>query len=950
MIVSKAPSLRFFLPIACLAALVAVTLSYTGMFWRWDNVIYDWSLRYQSIPKATDILIVAVDERSLAALGRWPWVRSVHAKLIDHLSKAGTAAVAVNLMFSEPSSKKQEDLAFASAIQNNGHVVLPVISEAVRLGGPLKETLPLPELTAAAAALGHVDVEFDPDGIARSTFLKAGLGDPHWPSLATALFKVSKQEDVVLAAHRNRAKTLTSQHKWVRDYHVLIPYSGPPGTIPRVSYVDVLQGHVSDHLLRNQVVIVGVTATGLWDAIPTPVSGSSVPMPAVEVMANIFSGIKHGYLVTPMSPYWQAIVALVLVLLPVFFYFRVHPVATFGVALLAVLLPMVVTYVLLRHYYLWWPPVGAMSGGVLAFICWTWYRFEVARRNLQEGKLQAEATLNSIGDAVITTDDKHCIKYMNPAGEKLTGWDLGQALGRSVQDVLRLISEDGRTIPQEIYQRFLKEQKSNDQTGALNLVSLGGKEYGVTVRAEPIQNSSGKVSGAVFAVCDVTNARRLERKIFYQASHDPLTNLPNRILLQDRLKTAILRARRSDKNISVLFLDLDRFKMINDSYGHSFGDLLLKNVAEQLNQSLRAQDTISRIGGDEFVIILEDLNDEIDVANMARQLMEVIAKPLNINGHEIVTSGSVGVSFFPKDGGDAEVLLKNADAAMHRAKESGRNTIEFFSEELKLRVSRHIELEHGLRRAFSNGELHLHYQPMVGLRTGKITGVEALLRWHNSAYGEVQASEFIPIAEEIGLIVPIGEWVLETACRQITTWDGSGLGGLRVAVNLSPRQLIQHSIPRTIKKILADTCLDPSRLELEITESVMIDQEHKYSEILSEIKSLGVHLVIDDFGTGYSSLSYIRRFPIDRLKIDKSFISDIGNGGQGTVIVKAVIAMAGSLGLGVVAEGLESQAQLEFLQGCNCEEGQGFYLCPPMRPEMLARQINHNGGLISDWT
>jgi len=436
---------------------------------------------------------------------------------------------------------------------------------------------------------------------------------------------------------------------------------------------------------------------------------------------------------------------------------------------------------------------------------------------------------------------------------------------------------------------------------------------------------------------EVAERRLADQRVVHMAHHDALTGLPNRTLFADRVAQAIARAHRRDGRIAVLFLDLDRFKNVNDSLGHAIGDLLLTAVAERLTNCLREEDTAARLGGDEFIISLPDVSDAGEAARIAARILGELAKPFKITGHQLHADGSIGIALYPADGGNAETLMRNADTAMYHAKESGRANYQFFSAQMTERVSRRLSTETDLRRALERGEFFLHYQPLIDLGAGRISGAEALLRWPHTEQRCMSPAEFIPIAEDTGLIIPLGEWVLLEACSQAQAWQAQ-CPGLRISVNLSARQFRQKDLIGMIERVLGETGLAPALLELELTESMLMHHAEETIGILKRLDEMGVHLAIDDFGTGYSSLSYLKRFPIHSLKIDRSFVRDISSDPDDAAIVTAIVAMARSLNLSVTAEGVETEEQAAFLRSLACHQAQGYHFGHPMpSAEFLAR-------------
>ena len=470
---------------------------------------------------------------------------------------------------------------------------------------------------------------------------------------------------------------------------------------------------------------------------------------------------------------------------------------------------------------------------------------------------------------------------------------------------------------------------NDDQTLALNAVKAGAQDFLVKGRI----NSDLLVRAMRYSI----ERKRYQEEIEHQANYDSLTGLANRQLLNDRLRQSVF-AQRHERSIAVVFIDLDHFKLVNDSLGHNVGDQLLKLIADRLLLTVRSGDTVARLGGDEFVLILNDQTREQVVFHAVQRMIDVVNEPIEVNGRELNVTCSAGVSLYPQDGPDVDTLLKNADTAMYRAKALGRNNFQFFTAGMNQLVRDRLTLEHTLRRALERNELLLHYQPRVNLRTGTVCALEALVRWNHPEWGLTQPERFIPLAEETGLIVPIGKWVLRHACQQMGEWRKAGLA-VSVSVNLSTRQFWTGDLVATVANILNETGVEPTNLELELTEGMIIRDAEKVIATLHGLKSIGVGLSIDDFGTGYSSLSYLRRLPVDAVKIDKTFVTDIDAGGfDSGVLARAIISLGHALNLQVVAEGVETKTQLDFLAAHECDEVQGYYFGEPTSPSDLAWQ------------
>jgi diguanylate cyclase (GGDEF)-like protein/PAS domain S-box-containing protein len=549
---------------------------------------------------------------------------------------------------------------------------------------------------------------------------------------------------------------------------------------------------------------------------------------------------------------------------------------------------------------------------------------------------RAEVTLHSIGDAVLSTDVAGRVTYVNAAAERLTGWTSAEGLGRPLLEVLHIVDATTRIAAEDPASKAMRLEAAIDLGGNCLLIRKDGTHALVEDSAAPIHDRHGRVTGAVIVFRDVSAERALTLKMAHLARFDVLTGLPNRTLFQDRITQAIALARRKGTRIAALFVDLDRFKHVNDSLGHAVGDALLQSVTARLIACVRASDTVSRRGGDEFVVLLPDLEEADPAAIVADNIIAAISEPHELLQHVLHVTASIGISIYPDDALDPEVLIGAADTAMYHAKQSGRGNAQFFTPEMNARSVARRSLESSIRKALRRQEFVLHYQPKVSLTTSAIVGVEALVRWQHPTRGLVAPAEFVSLAEECGLILPLGRWVLLEACRQAKSWEDAGLGSREIAVNVSAVEFRAKGFLEHVTAVLDDTGLDPACLELEMTESVLMAQADETTRVLLGLKKLGVRLAIDDFGTGYSSLSYLSRFPIDTLKIDRSFVQGMTLGGHDATIINAIISMGRSLNQCVVAEGVETAEQLALLQGHRCGQGQGYYFSRPVPPERLA--------------
>jgi diguanylate cyclase (GGDEF)-like protein/PAS domain S-box-containing protein len=552
---------------------------------------------------------------------------------------------------------------------------------------------------------------------------------------------------------------------------------------------------------------------------------------------------------------------------------------------------------------------------------------------------RAVVTLNSIGDAVLCTNISGNITYLNLVAEAMTGWRREEAIGKPLAEVFRIIDGSTRKTARDPMEMAVEQNRTVGLTVNCVLIRRDGFESAVEDSAAPIHDRAGRVIGAVIVFHDVSAARAMSDKMAHSAEHDVVTNLPNRLLLNDRITQSIALAHRQGRPIAVIFLDLDHFKYINDSLGHAIGDALLQSISKRLLTGVRASDTVSRQGGDEFVILLSEIAFPEDAARSARKLLLSLTAPHSIGGQDLRIDASIGISVYPEDGEDAETLIKNADMAMYHAKERGRNNFQFFKPEMNLKAVERQSLEGSLRCALERDEFLLHYQPKVNLITGEITGVEALIRWQRTDRRLVPPSEFVPIAEDCGLIVQIGRWVLRETCRQAREWQEAGLPFKRVSVNVSAAEFRDKDFVEGVRTILLETGLEAQYLDLELTERVLMEDVESTGEVLRELKTMGVHLAVDDFGTGYSSLSYLQQFPIDVLKIDQSFVHRITSDSRDSAIVSSIIDMGRNLKQRVIAEGVETREQLAFLQAQHCAEGQGYLFSKPLAAAQFAQLL-----------
>lgn len=563
----------------------------------------------------------------------------------------------------------------------------------------------------------------------------------------------------------------------------------------------------------------------------------------------------------------------------------------------------------------------------------------IANAQLRDSEARVRTIIENIVEGIVTISGQGKIDSFNLAAEVMFGYSAAEVMGKDISVLLPGATRNN-------HDAYFQQCLSGKNNGALEsdrevmAVRKDGSSFPLDLRISEVNLEGHRYF--IGTLRDITERKAAEATILHLANHDPLTDLPNRNLLQDRIEQAIARHNRCHSQFAVMFIDLDQFKTINDSLGHQMGDALLRSVADRLSICLRDDDTVARQGGDEFIVLLDNVGATADLVRVAHKILSVLAEPHIIDGRELHASASVGIAIYPRDGDQTEVLLKNSDTAMYCAKDAGRNNYQFFTAEMNANASERLSLATSLRHALSRGEMELHYQPIVSIKDGRIVATEALARWRHPELGYVSPDRFIPIAEESGLIIALGEWVLRTACLQLNDWRARGVALERMVVNLSTRQFRQDNLVQRIVEILAETGVSPESLGLEVTESAIMDDPKNAIVILGKLKMLGIQLSLDDFGTGYSSLSYLKQFPIDKLKIDRSFVQDIATDPDDEALVTAIIAMAHSLNISVVAEGVELSQQLEFIQKKACEEYQGYYFSKPLSganlyPKLIAK-------------
>ena len=930
-----------------IAFFILLVVQYTNIAQRWNFLIYD---SLQNIPETkinNDIAIIAVDNHSLKSIGMWPWSRSIHAELLGRLNSVKPKVVAFDILFTDTDSRYTKgDSIFAKAIKNNGRVVLPALQlKSQNPDQSIELHLPIPLLAENAAQIAHVDAEIDPDGLVRRVFLKAGINQRMLSTLGLSAIEVAQFMQYSPLPGMVIPKPAKADNNWVRNNQILLSQANPKA-FKTYSYVDVLNNDNTLRELKNKIIFVGVTASGVATHLPIANSNKHSMVSSVYYHASIANALLNHTAITPLKNLFIYAIGIFIFFILTSIFFHSRPGTSLLATLIFICLTVVGSYFLLQKYHVWAPPAAIIISLLVSYPLWSWRRLLVMTKQLTQEKDRAEVTLRSIADGVITLGQSGKVLYMNPIAEQLTGVLIKDAYLKPIESIFHINDKStDKKITHNLIQ-YLKSENKTTSHESYTLTNKYGKRYAIRATLVEIENEGNGDSGIVLAFSDVTETIKMFDRMSHQATHDTLTNLPNRSLLMESLNHSLAIADRHNRQIALLFIDVDKFKNINDGFGHETGDRLLMEIAKRLKSSVRDEDIVARLGGDEFVIVLDQIAKSSNITIVTQKLLEHFEQPITLSNHTFYVTCSIGISIYPKDAVSAEALLKNADIAMYSAKDRGRNNSQYFSASMNEVVQNRLMLEKELRRALKYKQLKLFYQPQVNVKTRKITGVEALLRWEHDKFGTVSPSQFIPLAEETGLIIPIGEWVLRSACSQIKLWNRFIDDDFTLAVNLSPRQFLGQNILTLLKDVIESENISARQLKLEITESIFVSEKNNVEETLEEFRNMGGTVSIDDFGTGYSSLSYLQRIPVDQVKIDRFFVQDIEENSRSRSLIKAIISIAHDMELDVIAEGVESAEQLQILEEQNCFSIQGFYFSPAVEAEKITDLFKNENAFL----
>jgi len=893
---------RSFVPVALSVGVMLIAFA-SGILQPLENAFLDARSGWFNRTPVNDVVIVEIDERTLHVLGRWPWSRSIHAELIDRLNEAQPRAAFYDVDFSARSGEPAADDAVATALSKRAYpIVLPAFRQAGGAGGAggdaVVVTRPLPEFERSAS-IGLVDVTPTTDGLVRG---------------------IVHADEIGGVAYRSAVSQLAGRRGYAAATEYPIDFGISPAAFKHVSYVDVLDGDIA--MLAGKTVFVGATAPELGDSVPVPVRGS---LPGVVTQATAYATLLAGS-PTRVS-LWLSVGLAVCVCFGIPSLRRmswrrtalIALAAIAGVLVFAVLLDLVVRMRLDVMPVVFATLLSAAVGSALSSDR-EGLRAILAGARLKRNEALISSVLSASSDGIIVFSRDGVVQDANAASAMLLGRALASLYGENV----------GRLLPGIFEIETLDAQVSSGSknAGGRYELTVGVDESPVPVEVSITRATVGRQVWFAAILRDATERKRQQALLKHQATHDVLTGLPNRVLLSRALENL-----NGSRRTALFMLDLDRFKDVNDALGHATGDTVLTILGQRLRGALSERNLIARIGGDEFAVVIPDYTDITELRLLADNLLERVRAPINTNSNTVEVGGSIGIALCPEHGTDGAALLQRADVAMYVAKNNHTN-VEFYSERTDQSSIRHVKMTSALRAAIANDELELHYQPKVRLHDLKCVGVEALARWTHEEFGEVSPAEFVTLAEESDLIVPLTRWAVTRALEDCATWRAAGFD-VDLAMNLSARHLRDPAFAEELLAIIDRHNDDPRRLEFEVTETALMSDPEKAVAVLRVLTRAGVRISIDDFGTGYSSLAYLKHLDLHALKIDRSFVKNITANTNDLTIVRSTLRMAHSLGLSVVADGIEERSHYELLRELGCAAGQGHWIARSMAAEQL---------------
>ncbi|NOR69941.1 MAG: EAL domain-containing protein [Methylomarinum sp.] len=911
--------------IALVCGLLAAGLTHFKLLEEWN---YDIQNLLFSKPSSKDIVVIAIDDKSLQQLGRWPWSRAIHANMIKQLTKTKVRAVGLDILFMEQDIKNPvSDQALAKAIKQNAHVVLPTLIEESAANKTLV-TPPFALLSQAANQLAATRISFDSRGIVNGVHLNTHDNKTSYPSLALAILMADSQQ----AFSTDKS-----------NFPEFIPFTDSLNDFQQLSYADVLVNPDLQHSLENKFIIISATATGLSQRFATPTTRHKELMNGAELTVNTLASLLNQNVIQSLNVNWTRSLSFICVFIPLLCYGFVSTRQTLAILASAIIINISISLVLLSNFLLWYNPLESLIILILSYSLWSNYRQELIAQALLSEKDKTQATLHSIADGIITTDSKGIITFINPAAEIITGVSSEYAFGKKFQQVVCLKNpSEAAPLTQAI-----SNGKEIKIPQPLYVTNAQQQEYAVSFAVNPIFHRN-KSSSLVIALTDVSEIIKINKKMLHLATHDALTGLPNRTLLGAKISEAIAASKQANHQLAILFIDLDGFKKINDGLGHAVGDELLIEISQRLTHSINETDTAARWGGDEFILLLTQLTNEQQIHDIAKRVLESINEAVIVNNQELFVSSSIGISCYPKDATSAESLLDAADSAMYKVKEMGRDGYHFYNHNISNHAKQHLNLERELHHALIDNQFEMFYQLQVDLISGRIIGVEALIRWRHPEKGLLSPDKFIPLAEKVGLIIPISAWIVEEVCLQLNRWQKMQMPELYVAINFSARQFMEKNLVSQLKENIQNQQLKSHHIHVEITESLMLTHLNHVENTLKELKAMGITIAIDDFGTGYSSLSFLKRFEIDILKIDRSFVQNIFDNNDDSSIIAAVSSLAHSMKITLVAEGIENVRQCALLKQLGCHIGQGFYFSRPLTATAMTEVLQSSNGVFQN--